>query len=94
MIKKFLSPFQNMVRADLFSGSLAVWNVRGGAAHFVPPEPRFARPNSVRAIFRIHRNLEKCKSTGPPPPRAAANSYAFLGENEKDLSIMAKEIFN
>jgi len=31
-MKKFLLPFQNMVRADLFSGSLAVWNVRGGAA--------------------------------------------------------------
>jgi hypothetical protein len=25
---------QNMVRADLFSGSLAVWNFRDGAAHY------------------------------------------------------------
>ena len=32
-MKKFLFPFQNMVQADLFSGSLAVWSVRGGAAH-------------------------------------------------------------
>ena len=28
-MKKFLLPFQNMVRADLFSGSLAVWNALG-----------------------------------------------------------------
>jgi len=25
MMKKILLPFQNMIRADLFSGSLAVW---------------------------------------------------------------------
>jgi hypothetical protein len=31
-MKKFLSPLQNIVQADLFSGSLAVWSVRGGAA--------------------------------------------------------------
>ena len=37
MIKKFLLPFQNMVRADLFSGSLAVWNALGFAIHFVRP---------------------------------------------------------
>lgn len=61
MIKKFLLPLQNIVRADLFSGSLAVWNVRGEAAHFCPPaqsEPRLARRgNSVRAILRIHRQI-------------------------------------
>jgi len=28
-MKKFLLPLQNTVRADLFLGSLAVWNVRG-----------------------------------------------------------------
>ena len=28
-MKKFLLPLQNMVRADLFPGSLAVWNARG-----------------------------------------------------------------
>ena len=32
-MKKFLLPFQNMVRADLFSGSLAVWNALGFAFH-------------------------------------------------------------
>jgi hypothetical protein len=59
-MKKFLLPLKNMVRADLFSGFLAVWNFRGGAAHFCPAtsEPREARRgNSVRAILRIHRNL-------------------------------------
>jgi len=64
-MKKFLLPLQNMVRADLFSGSLAVWNFRGGAAHFCPPaqsEPRKARRgNSIRAILRIHRQSGFCK---------------------------------
>ncbi len=50
--------YEEEVRADLFSGSLAVWNFRGGAAHFCPAtsEPRSARRgNSVRAIFNTHR---------------------------------------
>ena len=34
-MKKFLLPLQNMVRDDLFSGSLAVWNVCGFAV--MPP---------------------------------------------------------
>ena len=33
-MEKFLLPFQNMVRADLFSGSLAVWNALGFKIHF------------------------------------------------------------
>ena len=33
-LKKFLLPFQNLVRADLFSGFLAVWNALGFAIHF------------------------------------------------------------
>jgi len=28
-----------MTRADLFSGSLVVWHIRGGAAHFYPASP-------------------------------------------------------
>ena len=39
-MKKFLFPFQNMIRADLFSGSLAVWNVRGGGGGTRTHEPR------------------------------------------------------
>ena len=42
-MKKFLLPFQNMVRADLFSGSLAVWDARGFRIHFAPPAPRLRR---------------------------------------------------
>ena len=34
-MKKFLLPFQNMVRADLFLGSLAVWNVRRSRSEFI-----------------------------------------------------------
>ena len=36
-MKKFPLPFQNMIRADLFSGSLAVWNALGFAIHFASP---------------------------------------------------------
>jgi hypothetical protein len=95
LIKKFLLPFQNMVRANLFSGSLAVWNFRGEATY--PPaqsEPRKARRgNSVRAILRIHRQLGFCKRLEAASLRSAASLYSFLGENEMHLSIRAKEIF-
>ena len=37
LMKKFLLPLQNMVRADLFSGYLAVWNVCGFVVIFCPP---------------------------------------------------------
>jgi len=56
-MKKFLLPFQNMVQADLFSGSLAVWNLRRNRSGFYSPpisEPREARQaNSVRAISNV-----------------------------------------
>ncbi|NBV76738.1 hypothetical protein EBR66_01045 [bacterium] len=101
MIKKFLLPLKNMIRADLFSGSLAVWNVRGGAAHFclARPEPREARRglNSVRAILIIHRQLEFFKQVPFASRRlcrlSARISNGFLAENEMHLSIRAKEIF-
>jgi len=97
MIKRFLLPLQNMVRADLFSGSLAVWNFCGEAAHFCPPaqsEPRKARRgNSVRAILRIHRQTGFFKRLEAASLRSAANLYSFFGENEMHLSIRAKEIF-
>ena len=97
MHKKFLLPLQNMVRADLFSGSLAVWSVRRGAAHFCPatPEPRKARRgNAVRAIFKIHRQKGFCKCELPASLRSAANLYGIFGEKEMLLSIRAKEIFS
>src|SRR3989344_99550 len=67
---------------------------------FFPPPPMPAAQkagggaNSVRAIFRIHRQLEFFKLEEAASLRSAANSYSFLCENEKDLSIRAKEIFS
>jgi len=37
--------------------------------------------------------LEFCNPEEAASLRSAANSYCFCGENEKDLSIRAKEIF-
>ena len=52
-MKKFLLPLQNMVRADLFSGSLAVWSVRGEAVHFAPPHPSRAPRGEGRIPFEL-----------------------------------------
>ena len=56
-MKKILLPFQNMVRADLFSGSLAVWNALGFAFHFArPPIPSpdcFAIADEGRIPFEL-----------------------------------------
>ena len=96
-MKKFLLPLQNMVRVDLFSGSLAVWSVRGGAIHFclATPEPRGARRgNAVRAISKIHRQKGFCKQKLSASLRSAANLYGIFGEKEMLLSIRAKEFFS
>jgi len=53
MIKKFLLPFQNMVRANLFSGSLAVWNFRGGAAFARSPVPSRAKRGEEQSKFEL-----------------------------------------
>ena len=54
LIKKFLLPFQNMIRADLFSGSLAVWNALGFAIHFArPPIPSRALRGEDRIPFEL-----------------------------------------
>ena len=74
-MKKFLLPLQNMVRANLFSGSLAVWNVHDGAVYFASPEPREARRNLVRAIFRIHRQLGFRKWTDDASRREMRRSH-------------------
>jgi len=53
-MKKFLLLFQNMVRADLFSGSLAVWNALGFAIHFArPPIPSPAKRDEDRIPFEL-----------------------------------------
>ncbi|MBM2818291.1 MAG: hypothetical protein HW401_881 [Parcubacteria group bacterium] len=43
-MKKFLLPLQNRVRADLFSGSLAVWNALVFSIHF----PNFGGGGEIR----------------------------------------------
>jgi hypothetical protein len=54
LIKKFLLPFQNMIRADLFSGSLAVWNFLDGAIRiFCPLDPSRAERGEDRIPFEL-----------------------------------------
>ena len=48
--KKFPIP-QNMVRADLFSGFLAVWNLRSGILFARPPIPSPAKRDEDRIPF-------------------------------------------
>ena len=54
LMKKFLLPFQNMIRADLFSGSLAVWNALDFRIHFArPPIPSRAVRGEDRIPFEL-----------------------------------------
>ncbi len=53
-MKKFLLPFPNMIRADLFSGSLAVWNFLDGAVRiFCPPDPSPPQAGEDRIPFEL-----------------------------------------
>jgi len=53
-MKKFLLPLQNMVQADLFSGSLAVWNALGFRIHFARPSiPSRAERGEERIPFEL-----------------------------------------
>jgi len=53
-MKKFLLPFQNMIRTDLFSVSLAVWNFCGEAARiFCPPDPSPPQAGEGRIPFEL-----------------------------------------
>ena len=72
-MKKFLLPLQNMVRADLFSGSLAVWSVRGEAAHFAPPHPSRAPRGEGRIPFELFLKYTARKeiANASCPPRFA-----------------------
>ena len=96
--EKISFALKNMVRADLFSGSLAVWNVRGGAALIFrplnPSPPQAGEDRIPFELFLIYTaSWEIRKPEEAASLRSAANLYSFLGENEKDLSIRAKEIF-
>ena len=52
-MKKFLLPFQNMVRADLFSSSLAVWDLRSGIFFARLPIPSRALRGEDRIPFEL-----------------------------------------
>ena len=54
-MKKFLLPLQNMVRADLFLGSLAVWNALGFLIHFAarPIHPSPAKRDEEQIPFEL-----------------------------------------
>src|SRR3990167_1716917 len=54
LMKKFLFPFKNMFRADLFSGSWAFWNALGFRIHFArPPIPSRALRGEDRIPFEL-----------------------------------------
>ena len=98
-MKKFLLPFQNMVRADLFSGSLAVWNLRGKAARNSARHPRRRRRRNAFELFPEYTANWKRASRQRIPSgagRAARLGFerAFWAKKEKDLSRRAKEIFS
>ena len=72
-MKKFLLPLQNMVRADLFSSSLAVWSVRGGAAHFArqPHPSRAPRGEGMQFELSLKYTANKDFANASCPPRFA-----------------------
>ena len=93
-MKKFLLPFQNMVRDDLFSGSLAVWNALGFAFHFArPPIPSRALRGEDIIPFELfqeytanwnfaRKKAQPCRAVPPPPPRFLK---AFFSSKQKML---------
>jgi len=98
--KKFLLPLQNMIRADLFSGSLVVWSVRGGAAHFAPPHPSRALRGEGRIPFELFLKYTASRdfASFEKKPRGgeAAARQRFGARSLKTKTIYqlrAKEIF-
>jgi len=67
---------------------LEIVSVRGGAAHFCPatPEPRSARrgQNSVRATFKIHRQMKL------PLAKATENALPALSEFVAERRALGK----
>ena len=91
-MKKFLLPFQNMVRADLFSGSLAVWNALGFLIHFArPPIPSRAARGECRIPFELFQeytaswNFASEKALPRGARRAARIGFerAFLAKRKR-----------
>ena len=91
-MKKFLLPFQNMIRADLFSGSLAVWNALGFAIHFArPPIPSRALRGEERIPFELIQeytanwNFARKKAQARGAKRATRIEFerAFLAKRKR-----------
>jgi len=101
MIKKFLLPLQNMVRDDLFSGSLAVWNVYGFAAIFCPPFVPSRAPRGGKIPFELSLKYTASRDfaslTMEPRSGEAAARQRFEGarslKTKTFYQLRAKEIF-
>ncbi len=81
-MKKFLLPLQNMVRADLFSGSLAVWNSRFGTGQIsCTPDPSPPQAGEDRIPFELFQEYtakwENASLQKPPRGGKAAARQGF-----------------
>ena len=92
LMKKFLLPFQNMVRADLFLGSLAVWNALGFLIHFARPiHPSRALRGEGRIPFELFQEYTASwenanwKKQARGAERAARTGFerAFLAKRKR-----------
>ena len=77
-----------MVRADLFSGSLAVWNVRDGAARISARHPRRRRRRNAFELFSEYTanwNFASEKALPRGARRAARLGFerAFLAKRKR-----------
>ena len=92
-----------MVRADLFSGSLVVWNALGFRIHFArPPIPSRAQRGEERIPFELiseytanweKANLEK-QARGARRAARIGFERAFLAKRKRIYQRRAKEIFS
>ena len=102
-MKKFLLPLQNMVRADLFSGSLAVWNALGFLIHFArPPIPSPAKRDEGRIPFELFQeytaswenaNLQK-QARGARRAARIEFERAFLAKRKRIYQEGQKKFFH
>jgi hypothetical protein len=93
-MKKFLLPLQNMVRADLFSGSLAVWNALGFLIHFArPPIPSRARRGEERIPFELFQEYTASWENANLKKSARGARRAARIEFERDFLAKRKGIY-
>ena len=91
-MKKFLLPFQIMFRADLFSGSLAVWNALDFEIHFArPPIPSRTQRGEERIPFELFQEYtanwnfasEKAQPRGAFRAARLGFERAFLAKRKR-----------